>query len=549
LGTLFGRNTTTLEVFRCAVDKFWSRFKSFQPAMKRLAIRERSLVANVFLLPILYYLCQFYIMPYYQMVLPIATALHRCIVPYNGGGFAYAHLITPGRRNFGLSVPLKDLWAVNLTLLGAHFDLDRSSGHAEVNLGTYQRVIKHGYLDSSMRPDEHAAHAAFVFLHDYAPRSHGGQLIDLGALPGQDKPARRRSWFYRVLATEGYFLPRSAKAYGTSLPSKVGKLLKIPADSVLASHILAHARAISSRLSPAKWDFQIRLVFNALPFLDRRSKYGAAPSDHLCFLCGKGKDSVSHVFNDCQVVQEARAMVSARTECWLPDGLSSAILAFPPTSSSVRAPLMITFNWSVWTLRLRFFSTLLTPPDARSSASRIAEHTLSCLLPRDPTSRIEKEVAAFASQPPPEAISAFTDGSEITGGWAGAGIWISFPDGTTVSRAIPLGRRDNNEAEMCALSETFILLLGNIRAYPTRAPILIFSDSACCLGYLLHGWSPPCSQTVARECRRRYNRLRIKAKTLRLYWIRGHSGITGNERADKQAGLGAREAKAAMGYG
>jgi ribonuclease HI len=208
---------------------------------------------------------------------------------------------------------------------------------------------------------------------------------------------------------------------------------------------------------------------------------------------------------------------------------------------------MITFNWSVWTLRLRFFSTLKSPPNTSSAINRIVEHTLASLLPKDTATRREKEVAAFARQPPAQAVVAFTDGSEIDGGWAGAGIWIRFPGGVESAHAIPLGRRDNNEAEMCALSEAFRLLLVRMHAYPTRAPHIIFSDSACCLGYLLNGWSPPCGQVVARECRRRFALLRRRAAALKLYWIRGHSGIPGNELADAKAGEGAQESKRAAG--
>ena len=67
-----------------------------------------------------------------------------------------------------------------------------------------------------------------------------------------------------------------------------------------------------------------------------------------------------------------------------------------------------------------------------------------------------------------------------------------------------------------------------------RPPVLIFSDSAICLGYLLHGWNPPQGVSSAEATRALLHQVQA-IFPVRLYWIRGHRDIPGNERADKLA--------------
>ena len=542
LGLLFGRKVTTREVFAGAYDKYNKRLTLFHRVVESLSLHDRIVLVNVFLFPLFFYLAQFYVIPYKTIVERAQEAARRAVVAV--GGFGYAHLVTPHRSSFGPHTPLRDLWSVNMVLLGWDFGMEASNKAPEVAMGAFARVTKYKFLDHSMRPDEHAAYGAFVFLYDHAPRTH--QLIDLTGLPLRTKPPSRRRWIYRQLAESGYWMPRDELPHPTSLQVKVGKFIGCPPDIVLARHVMAHARMASGLVTPARWNTHFRLVMNVLPFekrrLDAKMDHTIRRSNISCYLCGAGTDSAAHVYT-CPVVIAARAMVSVRAGCRLLDGLRYTALAFPPTSSPLATLLTICFNWSVWRLRMDYFSTLARPRSAKHTTQRIANHTLQHLIPTDKgPSMQERKLVALASQPPPGVAVCFTDGSRLDDGHAGAGYTVLVPGYEEEGHADYLGRCDNNEAEMEAIARAIRRLLARYRE-GWRGKAILFSDSAGCLGYLLRGWSTKVRPAMAREARRLYH-MASKLFTLRLYWIRGHCGIEGNEKADVLAGEGALKGRA-----
>ena len=543
LGLLFGRDVSTVDIFRPAFDKFNSRLKRIAPVIKSSSLHDRIIIFNVFLLPLFYYLGQFLVIPWFQVAAPVRALCCAHIIPFRGGGFCYAHLVTPRSEGFGPFTPLRDLWSFNMTLLGWDFDLERSHLSAEVDLGTFQKVLTPTGLDNNMVCEAHGAYGAFILLYSYVPRR--GKLIDLAALPPMDRPTARRRWVYNAIATEGLWRERRDPRIKTSLTRKLSNLLKTPPLLKEAHHVNAHAMLArkTRTVTPAVWNTQFRLMMHALPFDRRRRKAKMVVKKGGCYFCGKEEDSVRHVFG-CQVVNEAREELAKRIGCTLPHGLKYTLLAFPPTTSPISTLAFFHFNWAVWDTRQSYLTTLATVPDKATIVNRVVAKAIHRIRPEGGGAPAnEKRLEALANQPPEGAAVGFSDGSSKKNGEGGAGYTVKVPNRDKEEFATPLGKVDNNEAEMEGLQGVLIRLLFLFTLAPFSAA-LIFSDSAVCLGYLLKGWACPTREALARNVRR----LLHKAYTLftvRLYWVRGHTGLEGNEDADRLAGIAAEGTKLA----
>lgn len=62
LGVLIG-DVTTADIFRVAMGKVRDRARSFYPVSRTLSVQRRIHLFNIFILPLLYYLMAFYILP------------------------------------------------------------------------------------------------------------------------------------------------------------------------------------------------------------------------------------------------------------------------------------------------------------------------------------------------------------------------------------------------------------------------------------------------------------------------------------------------------
>jgi len=553
LGVLFGPTVTTMDVCREANDKFYKRLNRYRPVLASSSLHTRILIINVFLLPLFYYLAQFIVLPYRQLVVPARRACHRAVVPFNGGGFGYAQLLLP-RAQFGPHTALRDLWSVNMTLLAAPFDIRASHRSPTPELGEFARVAKYRGLNNSLAPADHSAYGAFVFLEDHAPRG-AGKTLAVSAIPLRETGARRRAWIYGFLVQSGYETEHSGARKATSLGVKLSKVLRRPSSVPLERKVRMHAAAAARYVTPAKWNLQLRLTYNALPFDARRAQAGmmvtvrggAESSAFPCFLCGRHTDRLRHVYGGCKVVRRAFRKVCARTRVNMDFNRSNLLLAFSPPDTPLPTVLIVIFNWSVWHLRGHFFATLASTPDLDQAVNKVAEWTLDHLPIMGPkVASGEKRVRVVAEHPPARSISIYTDGSALGNpGPAGAGVVIQGLANGEWRLSLPMGHSDNNTAEMAALEEGFKKVLALLRGGDLDEVriVLCFTDSAGCLGYVCRGWRTQVAKKLARATRALWSRLKNRIRA-RLYWIRGHVGIEGNEEADGEAKLGAQSSKA-----
>jgi len=557
LGVLMGQRTTTLDVFASASDKFYSRSRRYHTFIRNSTLHNRIIIFNIFLIPLLLYLAQFYIIPYTEIVVRIKEHTRRAIIPYNGGGFGYAQLITP-RDRFGPHTPLRDLWATNITLLAQTYPLSHSHGHLLPQLPDHPHVTSPDW--GSMLIAEHRAWAAFAYLECYNPRD-ALLRIDVARLNGK-KGAKVRRLLYRDCVLQGYWQERdsAAASYPTSLPNKINRFsafLSITTTTAAASHLRAHAKLVGRRLRPNRWNLQLRLTYNALPTDHRRSRAMAVPqrpssltrSPFPCYLCGKGVDSIVHLYGgDCEVVGIALRRFSLATGHNFHHNLTTALLLFPPTTTIDVTLLLISFNWAVWYQRTSYFASLAHPPPLLTAAHRLAAFALDRKIITAPKSiSTTSAIAQLVTDPPADALVTYTDGSAIPNpGPAAAGLWLSIPSSSSspafhLELVMPLGHANNNSGEIHALDVGFTIGRWSHAHlhFDSPPPLLFISDSFACIGYILHGWSFKDDVPTARRARSTFHALTSSAQA-RLYWVRGHAQVDGNERADKLAKLGAK---------
>lgn len=130
-------------------------------------------------------------------------------------------------------------------------------------------------------------------------------------------------------------------------------------------------------------------------------------------------------------------------------------------------------------------------------------------------------------------IRCFTDGGcKGNPGPAGSGVMIQMPDGRVGEASESLGVATNNIGELRAI-EIAIEMLDALEI-PKDHPVAILTDSSYSNGVLCLGWKAKANKDLIKRIRGA-----LSARVgVTVYWVAGHVGLEGNERADALAGRG-----------
>ena len=529
LGISFGEVSTT-DIYQKALTKFRLRLLSYTPIFKAISLARRTLLANVFLLSLFTYVGQFYVVPpgVYQEV---KEGLRKLVIPFAGGAFAYAHAVSTSSNMLRLSRPLRDLWALNQTLLTCKSQLKASHGFSLAHIEGLEHVNNDDWGAASpylsMRPMEHRAHAALVYLDDYGHRDADGN-ISSQHLEADSMVTRRE--VYDHFASKGWDEHLESN---TSL--KVRHKLK--RWGVVGGEGIIHgwAKKLRPKVPPSVWDFYFRLIFRSVPFEKRMGeakmkRNGGLDFPNVCYFCGKGEDGAHHVYKHCAVVKEAARQCLgevASTIRWL--------LLADSNMQLKQAREAILFLYSIWRVRQDYLRTKGEQVSPSEILARVTTRLASALEGKERKRAISGRMEAFLDNPPTEAAIYFTDGSAIPNpGPSGAGFYRPPGPLPRWAAAVHLGFGSNNEAELYAIGMALMCIISSGGV----AYSCIFTDSDYAHGILERNNRIVAHEDLARSVLCLLSRA-IETSTIYLIWIKAHAGYEGNEMADQLAKEGA----------
>ena len=335
LGILIGRDVTVPDIYRVAIRSLCDRALTYLPVFRHLSHASRVLAFNVFIITKISYLVKFFHIPFTQrasacaegtikeqarrLILPVLGAYPYCFL------IAPPHLASPGN-------PVRDAWALSMSTLIDQSDLWEWQGDGATD-GSVKFVP--GDKDS-MRISRHIRSAAADFVCRVTAATDAA--FDAAAFDNDNAHARRQAIYWWLVKTDyeadvhkalAGVLTRRALTHCDALVPQLHKNF-----SLLPSHFPSHHRCA-----------QFDLITNSL-FTHRRFHVLDGGEIPPCYLCGKGEDSIRHLYGgECEVVCSARAAVAGALKFYSdeghrfpslnPDALgaadfwSASLLAFP----------------------------------------------------------------------------------------------------------------------------------------------------------------------------------------------------------------------------
>lgn len=139
-----------------------------------------------------------------------------------------------------------------------------------------------------------------------------------------------------------------------------------------------------------------------------------------------------------------------------------------------------------------------------------------------------------------EPIEIYTDGACSNNGRdeakAGIGVYYVTDKIQDISERLPGKNQTNNRAELYAiiraLEELDRYLRNDLEVYlEHHVEVIVYSDSKYCVNIINEGWNRKKNTDLWEQL----DKIHACYKNLKFQYVRGHSGIEGNEIADKLA--------------
>ena len=571
LGILIGRGVTTTDVYAAPTKALSDRATTYHSAFRTLSHASRVLAYNVFVITKLSYLVKFFHIPFSQSPTACAEGVvkaraRQLILPVRAAYHYPFLVVSPDLAS--PAPPVRDAWALSMSTLIDQSDLWEWHGQG----ATDGSVITYPEDRDSMRISRHIRSATT----DFVCRITAATDAAFDASPFDcETGAARRQKIYQTLIKIDYkkdidnALSGVLTARGLSLPDQLVPVLHAN-FSLLPKQFPPHLRCS-----------QFEIITNCL-FDSRRFNKIDGHTPSTCFLCGRGADSVYHLYGgECEVVVGARSIIPLTLKRYAASGpgfpsldpgaleasdfWASSLLAFPRPGRDLPAKqrkeavfAMALFNGVLWYERTYHFCLLTTPPQLPQAIDRLASMVaidFHRLRPGQAAKggaaarkQARKEVArAFAKKAihslPPQTLVAFTDGSANPNpGPSGAGAFLygtSPGDSCHLEATAALGEGTNNLGELWAIGMAAQMALTHISSHihNTYTHFQLYTDSMWARACVLGEWKSTKYRALVEAVAHALHHLSAFV-IVSVDWVPAHVGIDANEHADFLAGRG-----------